>query len=60
MSSKVIYGIPISIPKKPSKRFILGSDKSKKKQKWERTELPDNWDILPESKRAKFIEQEFK
>ena len=56
MSSKLIYGIPINIPKKPSKRFILGSNKSKKKQKWERTELPDNWSILPESKRAKFIE----
>ena len=60
MSSKEIYGIPVNIPKKPSKRFILGSNKPKKKQKWERTELPDNWEILPESKRARFIEQEFK
>ena len=59
MSSKLIYGIPINIPKKPSKRFILGYNKSKKKQKWERTELPDNWEILPESKKAKFISQEY-
>ena len=59
MLSKEIYGIPINIPKKPKKRFILGSSKPKKKQKWGRTELPDNWNILPEPKRAKFIQQEF-
>jgi hypothetical protein len=30
MSSKEIYGIPVNIPKKPSKRFILGSNKNGK------------------------------
>ena len=54
-----ISGLKISIPKKPSKG-ILGYRKSKKNQKWERTPLPENWDILDNKSKSKFIEQEFK
>jgi len=53
-----ISGISIGIPKKPTSG-IGGIKKSKKNQKWTRTPLPDNWDVLESSKKEKFIEQEF-
>ncbi len=53
-----ISEIKIGIPKKPSSG-IGGAKKSKKNQKWTRTELPDNWDVLESKKKEKFIEQEF-
>jgi len=53
-----VSGLKISIPKKPSKG-ILGYRKSKNNQKWERTPLPENWDVLDNKSKSKFIEQEF-
>ena len=53
-----ISELKICIPKKPSKG-ILGYRKSKVNQKWERTPLPEDWDILDSKSKSKFIEQEF-
>ena len=53
-----VSGLEICIPKKP-KKGILGYRKSKSNQKWERTPLPDDWDVIDNKIKSKFIEQEF-
>ena len=53
-----ICDIKISLPKKP-KKGILFLKRNKKNQKWERTPLPEDWDILDDKKKSIFIEQEF-
>ena len=53
-----ISELKICIPKKPSKG-IHGYRKSKVNQKWERTPLPEEWDIIDSKSKSKFIEQEF-
>jgi len=54
-----VCDLNIGLPKKP-KVGTLGTKKSKKNQKWERTPLPDNWDVIPTKDKESFISREFK
>ena len=54
-----INGIEFKLPKKPAKKDILFSNKAKKNQKWQRTEMPEGMNEDTAGKFSWFIEQEF-
>jgi len=54
-----INGIKFKLPQKPAKKDILFSNKAKKKQRWQRTEMPEGMTQEASSKFSWFIEQEF-
>ena len=54
-----ICGLNIVLPKKPKASEILFNEKSKKEQKWERTDMPLGLDEDTASKYQDFINQEF-
>ena len=49
-----VCDLKIGLPKKP-RVGTLGTKKSKKNQKWERTPLPETWDIIPTKDKESFI-----
>ena len=54
-----INGLDIELPDVPEKNKILGYKKKKENQKWERTPLPEGWDLLSVKDKATFVKQEF-
>lgn len=54
MASETIYNVEIKLPKEPPKKEILFYEKKKKLQKWERTQLPENWEQLTEEEKYSF------
>jgi hypothetical protein len=54
-----INGLPVAIPKKPKKSEIAGSSFPKKKQKWTRTELPEDFESLTAEEQGAFVVQEW-
>ena len=55
-----IQGLKIQIPKKPSKKKILFSNKKKKEQRWIRQEMPSGLTRENSADYYEYIEEEFK
>lgn len=54
-----VNGLQVHIPKKPIRKKIAGSSFPKKKQKWSRTELPEDFESLPATEQEAFVVQEW-
>ena len=55
-----IQGVPIDIPKKPKRTQVVGYNRKKENQKWQRTPLPEDWESLSDKAQSKFIEEQFR
>ena len=59
-STMEIQGVPIHIPKKPKRTQVVGYNRKKENQKWQRTPLPEDWESLSDKAQSKFIEEQFR
>lgn len=58
MEVELYENIKYTLPEQPKEKKIFGYNKEQKKQKWERTTLPDDFDFLSEEEQFNFAAEE--